>query len=271
MEVTQPVGGTRIAKMQSLNIDCENLQYLELFCCKQLAFLNDNIHLPQLKNLRLLMLPKLPNNGLATLLSNSPKLASLFLMDLQSLSSLDIPQKCQQLHIVEMYECKAVSTVNISSNSLENLTLSDGRGINQLRLADPVHGFANLQTLRILGCPKLPLDFLYPLRIKRLTRLELISNAPSAKAYMSIEEEGFDKFATNNCNHLIEVSLDKIHNISLNSAMTLINQSSATLTRVIFDLTCVEKPKLREALRFCPNLKDWKVEKWYIKKKWTEW
>jgi hypothetical protein len=86
-----------------------------------------------------------------------------------------------------------------------------------------------------------------------------------------VGEAAFDTFVKTNCHTIEDLSLDKVHNISLATVLMLIEMSSKTLRSAIVDLTSVEKPKLRDALRKCDNLKDWKVEKWYIKKKWTEW
>jgi len=265
-----PVGGPRLSKVQQLSLTCQNLQFLELFSLKQLTHF-DHINLPQLRSLRLLMLNRLTNQGLAQILGCSEQLEQIFVMDLQTVTTMSVPATCDNLRALDIYECKSIETLQILSPALQELTISDGRSISKLQLSDPVTGLKELRELKISGCPKLPLSFLYNIKITNLKKLELVSNAPSAKAYMKVDESGFDTFIRSNCASIQEISLDKIHNISLSTILTLIDLSKANLVNVTLDLTSVEKPKVREALRHCDNLKDWKVEKWYIKKKWTEW
>lgn len=154
-----------------------------------------------------------------------------------------------------MNECKAVESLSINTNSLKELTISDGRVISKLTVRDPTNGLSKVSSLRwinnhkskhffvdalgvvleltdifscnliidysnalhcrFLGCPKLPLDFLYPLRIQHLKRLDIVSNAPSAKAYMKVDAPGFHKFVQTNCTELEEISLDKVNIILL--------------------------------------------------------
>jgi hypothetical protein len=265
-----PIGGPRVSKVQQLSIMCQNLQFLELFSLKQLTHF-DQINLPQLRSLRLLMMNRLTNQGLAQLLDCSEQLEQIFVMDLQAVTVMQIPASCENLRALDVYECKAIETLQILTPTLQELTISDGRNITNLQLANSVTGLKELRELKISGCPKLPLSFLYTIKITNLKKLELVSNAPSAKAYMKVDEVGFDTFVRANCSSIQEISLDKIHNISLSTILTLVDLSKAHLVNVTLDLTSVEKPKVREALRHCDNLKDWKVEKWYIKKKWTEW
>lgn len=262
-------GGPRLSKVQILSLDCSNLQFLELFSCKQLFSFKD-LKIPRLRSLRLLMLSRLTNQAFSQLLSSSEELEQIFLMDLQSVTIIQIPSSCKKLRMVDLYDCKAVESIAIMTTSLQSLTLSDGRHISRVFLANE-HGLYNLHTLRLLGCPKMPLEFMSRLLIRQLKKLELVSNAPSAKAYMKVESNGFHDFVKNNCHSLEEVSFDKVHNISLKSVLLLIQQCHKTLQKAVFDLTEVEKPKVREALGHCENLKENKVEKWYIKKKWTEW
>lgn len=264
--------GQRIIKMQTLTIHCPNLQFLELFSCKQLVSFSENqLFLPNLKTLRLLMLNKLNNESLYFLINSSKHLEQIFLIGLQSITMVTLPRECQKIQSLEICECKSLEKLYVYTSSLQDLSISDGKNIQSLLLNDSIMGLYNLTSLRILGCPKLSLDFLYNVKIGNLKKLELISNAPSAKAYTKVNEIGFDQFIFLNCHHLQEINLDKIHNISLNGIMAIISQCKSTLLKVIFDLNTIEKPKVREALRHCTNLKDWKVEKWYIKKKWTEW
>jgi len=269
-EITLPTGGPRLTKIQSMTLECSSLQFLELFSCKQLLSFTE-VKLPQLRVVRLLMVNRLSNQGLSQLLTCSEKIEQVFLMDLQNVTTVIIPSTLKNFRTLDIYECKTIETLQILTPSIQELTISDGRGISSFQISDPVMGLRNLRELKISGCPRLPLSFLYGIAIQNLRKLELASNAPSAKAYMKVEEAGFDTFVETNCNLLEELTLDKINNISLNTILRLVDQCKSTLVNVVFDLTSVEKPKVREALRHCDNLKDWKVEKWYIKKKWTEW
>src|SRR5690606_18965620 len=123
----------------------------------------------------------------------------------------------------------------------------------------------------LLGCPKIPTDFLTPLKIQQLLKLELVSNAPSTKAYMAVDSQGFLQFVTNNCFSLREVNLTKVQNVTQQSVLRLIHQCAKTLQKAALSLTSIEKPKVQEALGKCQVLRENKVEKWYIKTKWTEW
>ena len=271
-EIAQlPSSGSRLTKILQPNIQCENLLFLELFSCKQLTGFQEGLKLPNLKHIRLLMLNRLTSNGLGQLINACEQLESAFLMDLQTVTTIAIPSTCNRFTSLDVYECKLLEAIQIATNTIQELTVSDGRTVSNIELADPVNGLNNLKSLRISGCPKMPLSFLYNINISKLKKLDLVSNAPSAKAYMKVDESDFDAFVKRNCHHVEEITLDKVHNISLNTILELIDQCKHSLVNVTIDLTSVEKPKVREALRHCDNLKDWKVEKWYIKKKWTEW
>ncbi len=265
-----PIGGPKLSKVQQLSLICENVQFLELFSLKQLTHFQDNqLKLPLLRSLRLLMLNKLSNEGLSQLLTCSDNLEQVFLMDLPAVTEVVLPLSCEALRSLDMNECKAVEKLHIITPSIRELTIVDGRTLSKLQLAGPLEGLAALRKIKISGCPKLPLDFLYNIKICNLQKLELVSNAPSAKAYMQVDELGFDSFAKSNCRNLKELILEKIHNISLNTVLELIAKCKKSLISITVDLTSVEKPKVREALRHCENLKDWKVEKWYLKKRYT--
>lgn len=257
-----PTGGPRIVKLQEIGLICENLQFLELFSLKQLVkFSEEQLLLPQLRSLRLVMLSRLSNQGLAQLLGCSENLEQVFLMDLQTITAAVFPSTSNQLRVLDVIECKSLETIHLMSPSLQSLSFTDGRSLVNIELSDPVSGLRCLRDLKICGCPKLSLSWLYSINVPYLKKLGLISNAPSAKAYMSVDENGFDKFVKENCHVVQDLCLDKISNISLSTVLLLVEQCRSTLTNVVLDLTCIEKPKVREALRHCHNIQDWKVEK----------
>ena len=187
-EITHlPNGGPRGIKTQVLSVRCLDLQFLELFSCKQLASFQDDLLLPNLKHIRLLMLNKLTNSGLAQLIKATSKLESLFCMDLPSISEVAIPSSSTSLQSLQIYECKQIESIQIGANNIRDFTLSDGRNLTNFQLGDPVHGFQHLKSLKISASPKISLEFLSTLQIDRLTTLHLISNAPSAKSYMKVQ------------------------------------------------------------------------------------
>jgi hypothetical protein len=185
-EITHlPNGGPRGIKTQVLSVRCLNLQFLELFSCKQLTSFDDLL-LPNLKYIRLLMLNKLTNSGLSQLIKGSTKLESFFCMDLPSITSVVIPSSCTSLHTLHIYESKQIETIQIGCSNIRDFTLSDGRNVSTFELSDPVLGFQHLRSLKISASPKLNLDFLSTLQINSLCTLHMVSNAPSAKSYMKV-------------------------------------------------------------------------------------
>eukprot|EP01119_Soliformovum_irregulare_P009996 TRINITY_DN2417_c0_g1_i1.p1 TRINITY_DN2417_c0_g1~~TRINITY_DN2417_c0_g1_i1.p1 ORF type:complete len:413 (-),score=87.40 TRINITY_DN2417_c0_g1_i1:67-1305(-) len=253
-------------RMQVLAIKCPSLVYLEISALPQLLSFDDEaLHLPHVRFVRLVAMKRFNGVGLGQLLRAAPQLQTIYLSDLESLADLFIPSACTKLEQIEVSDCKSIEVVRIFNTSLKSLILKDGRGITEMQFNPSA--FAHLSQFVLHGCPKLDPGIFAKLHMPILAHFEMASNAPSSKGYMQVQEEALQTFIETNCHSLTHVALIKIIGVSLYNVLTLITQSRRTLQHLVLDLTCIEKPRIRDATKECPLLKDPKVEKWYIKKK----
>jgi len=257
-------------RTHSLNLKLPNLKKLEVDSCRHLHAVGDKyFDAPNLNYIKLSSLPKISNLSITNLIQQCNSLETLVLNNLHNLNEVTIPSSSTNLKRLEIVECRNIVGVRIANKSLKHLVVIDGRNLGQVTLSEP-DNLKQLEILRLAAVPHFNFSSLLKDSECNLTCLELVSNAPNAKAYMVVENPSFGTFLKQQTK-LEEIVLEKVKDITKEPLVEALLRNKSSLQRLVLDLCCVEKVKFKEMLKSCTNLKEFNVEKWYIKKKWKEW